>query len=160
MGSFVELLPKGFLLLSEKGKAVIAHLRQADPLDGFAQVDFVRQEIVNPVVGGGAGQGPDLVRQGYDECLDRCEQDVLGQRIRYACSSSDVSDGVLRTGVGILQGLEPGRRDADHGVAPGQPDAAGRLTPERLGFDDLTKLPVVRAVVPCAATQMPYLLFH
>jgi len=45
-------------------------------------------------------------------------------------------------------GLDSGSRDADYGVASGQPDAAGRLTPERLGFDDLTELPVVRAVVP------------
>ncbi len=33
-------------------------------------------------------------------------------------------------------------------LQPWQPDAAGRLTPERPGFDDLIELPVVRAVVP------------
>ena len=51
-------------------------------------------------------------------------------------------------------------RYTDHGVSSGQPGAAGRLTPEHLGFDDLTELPVIRAVVPSAVNQMPYLLFH
>ena len=54
----------------------------------------------------------------------------------------------LTSGARALQGLEPGRRDADHGVAAGQPGTAGRLPPERLGFDDLTELSVIRAVVP------------
>ena len=117
-------------------------------LDGLAQADLVRQEIAHPVVGDGAGQGPDLVRQRDDGGLDGREQDVLGQGVGHPCGSSDVGDIVRRTGAGALQGLEPGSRDADHGVAAGQPDAAGRLTPERLGFDDLTELPVIRAVCP------------
>lgn len=42
--------------------------------------------------------------------------------------------------------------NADHGVVAGQPDAAGRLTPEGLGVDDPAKLPVPRAVAPITAT--------
>jgi len=117
-------------------------------LDGLAQADLVRQEIAHAVVGDGAGQGPYLVRKRDDGGLDGSEQDVLGQGVGYPCGSSDVGDIVRRAGACALQGLEPGSRDTDHGVAPGQPDAAGCLTPERLGFDDLTELPVVRAVVP------------
>ena len=83
-----------------------------------------------------------------DGGLDGREQDVLGQGVGHPRGGSDVGDVVRRTGARALQGLEPGSRDADHGVAAGQPDAAGRLTPERLGFDDLAELPVVGAVVP------------
>lgn len=43
---------------------------------------------------------------------------------------------------------ETAARDRRHRIAAGQTDPAGCLAPERLGFDDLTELPVVRAVVP------------
>ena len=128
-------------------------------LDGLAQADLVRQEIAHPVVGDGAGQSPNLVRQRDDGGLDGREQDILGQGVGHPRGSSDVGDIVRRASARALQGLEPGSRDADHGVAAGQPDAAGRLTPERLGFDDLTELPVVRAVVPLPTSIMLF-QFH
>ena len=95
---------------------------------------------------------PEFLREIVQAALQRfldTEITVQVGGVGHSCGSSDVGDIVRRTGTRALQGLESGCRDADHGVAPGQPDAAGRLTPERLGFDDLTKLPVVRAVVPC-----------
>ena len=88
------------------------------------------------------------MRKRDDGGLDGREQDVLGQGVGYPRGSSDVGDIVRRAGACALQGFEPGSRDADHGVAAGQPDAAGRLAPERLGFDDLTELPVVRGIEP------------
>ena len=88
------------------------------------------------------------MRKRDDGGLDGREQDVLCQGVRYTRGGSDVGDIVQRTSACALQGLKSGSRDADHGVAAGQPDAAGRLTPECLGFDDLAELPVVQAVVP------------
>jgi hypothetical protein len=51
----------------------------------------------------------------------------------------------------------PAARERCFGVTAGQLDAAGHLTPERLGFDHLTELPVVRAVVPTFCIN-PHLL--
>ena len=77
----------------------------------------------------------------------------MSQGIGYPRGGGNVSDIVWRTGARAFQGLESGGRDADHGVAAGQPNTADRLTPEGLGFDDLTELPVARAVVPIALCE-------
>lgn len=44
--------------------------------------------------------------------------------------------------------------------APWQPHQAGRLAPERLGFDDLAELPVVRAVVPAICINSHHSTVH
>jgi hypothetical protein len=98
-------------------------------LNGFAKADLVRQEITHPVAGNGTGQCPDLVWQRDNGRLDRCEQDVLRHRVGHPCSGCDVGNVIRRAGASTFQGLEPGSRDADHGVTAGQPDTAGRLAP-------------------------------
>jgi len=83
-----------------------------------------------------------------DGRFDRSEQDVLDQRVDYPRSGSDVGNIVRRAGALALQRLEPGSRDADHGVAVGQLNAAGRLAPERLGFSDLAGAVMHGTVLP------------
>ena len=82
-------------------------------------------------------------------CKLSSEKDVLSQGTGHPRGGSDVGDIVGRTGPSALQGLEPRSRDADHRIAAGKPDVAGRLAPERLGFDSLVNLPILLTVNPC-----------
>ena len=71
-----------------------------------------------------------------------------GADLGHSSGSSDVGDILRRAGSRALHGLEPGTWNADHGVATRQPNAASRLAPEGIGFDNLAELPMVGAINP------------
>ena len=68
------------------------------------------------IIGYGAGQCPDLVRQRDDGGFDRRQQHVLSQRIGHPCGGSDIGDIIRGPGAGALSrglSLEAGTRTTE-----------------------------------------------
>ena len=72
----------------------------------------------------------------------------MRQSIGNLCSSCDIRDMLCRANARTLQRFELCGRDADYRIRTSQSDTADCLAPERLGFDNLAELAVVRRVAP------------
>ena len=121
--------------------------------DGFAQANLIGEEIADPISCHGALQRLELVRQGDDGTLQRCDQGVVLKGIEDASRGGHKAELLEAGGAGLLQGLQPRNRETDHCVPAGQPDLGCGDAPEVFHGDHPAGLAVIQRVTPVAGCE-------
>ena len=121
--------------------------------DGFAQANLIGEEIADPISCHRALQRLELVRQGDDGTLQRCNQGVVLKGIEDASCGCHKAELLRAGGAGLLQGLQPLDRQTDHGVPAGEPDLGRGDTPEVFHSDHPAGLAVIQRMTPVAGCE-------
>jgi len=116
--------------------------------DGFAQANLIGEEIADPISCHGTLQRLELVRQGDDGTLQRCDQGVVLKGIEDASCGGHKAELLEAGGAGLLQGLQPRNRETDHSVSAGQPDLGRGEAPQVLHGNHPAGLTVIQRVTP------------